>query len=94
MYPHTKFGIPTSNKWRYASDTILLSQRPEVKVTVTWKQNVTLCDPKINPEESGGSVVECLTRDLGVASSSLTGGSVMSLCKTLYHLLSTGPVPT
>ena len=29
------------------------------------------------PEESGGSVVECLTRDRGVVGSSLTGGTVL-----------------
>ena len=28
-------------------------------------------------EEHGGSVVECLTRDLGVAGSSLTGDTTM-----------------
>ena len=43
-------------------------------------------------DEGSGSVVECLTRDLGVASWSLTGGTqcVLFLNKTLYPLLSTG----
>ena len=42
------------------------------------------------PEERGGSVVECLTRDGGVVGSSLTGGTALSLSKTLYPLLSPG----
>ena len=37
--------------------------------------------------ELSGSVIECLTRDQGVAGSSLIG----TLSKTLYPLLSTGP---
>ena len=37
--------------------------------------------------ERGGSVIECLTRDCGVAGSSLNGGT--ALCP-LYPLLSTG----
>ena len=40
-------------------------------------------------KERGDSVVECLTRDQGVAGSSLTGGTV-SLSMALYPLLSTG----
>ena len=36
VYPHTKFGIPTSKKnWRYVPDMIFLELRPEIKVQVT-----------------------------------------------------------
>ena len=36
-------------------------------------------------------MVECLTRDIGVAGSSLTGGTAfVSFSKILYPLLSTG----
>ena len=35
MNPHNKFGIPTSNNMRYATDTIILKTRSVVKVTVT-----------------------------------------------------------
>ena len=43
-------------------------------------------------EESGGSVVECLTRDRGAVGCSLTGDTacIVSLSKTSYPLLSTG----
>ena len=38
-------------------------------------------------EERGGSVVECLNRDRGVAGSSIL---IVSFSRTLYHLLSAG----
>ena len=44
--------------------------------------------------ERGGSMAECLTRDMGVASSSLTGGN--ALCPRVRHLcplVSTGSTP-
>ena len=42
MYPHTEFGIPTSNNMRYAPDIILLELNLEVNVTVTRKKYATL----------------------------------------------------
>ena len=41
MLPHTKFGIHTSHKMRYALDTIILKTRSEVMVTMTHKWSVT-----------------------------------------------------
>ena len=35
MHAHTKFGIPTSNNKRYASDTNIPKTMSEVKVKVT-----------------------------------------------------------
>ena len=47
IYPHTKFGIPTSNYiYRYALGSTLLELKPEVKVTVTWNQLVTRQGPR------------------------------------------------
>ena len=40
-------------------------------------------------EEHSGSVLECLTGDQEVASSSLTGDTLLCLSKTIYPLLST-----
>ena len=54
MYPHTKFGILTSNKWRYDSDTIFRNQRPEVKVTVTRKLYATFHGQKMYPQTKFG----------------------------------------
>ena len=42
------------------------------------------------PEERGGSLVECLTQDPVVVDLSFTGGTALCLSKTFYHLLSTG----
>ena len=39
---------------------------------------------------SGGSVIDCLTRDRGDASSNLVGGTALSSSKKLYTLLRTG----
>ena len=50
--PHTKLGIPTSNKIfikRYAPDTFVLKTKSQVKVTVTRKWYATLRHPKIHP---------------------------------------------
>ena len=45
--PHTKFRIPTSNYIQICSElATLLELKPEVKVTVTWKQLVTRQGPK------------------------------------------------
>ena len=53
MYPHTKFGIPTSkNIGRYAPDSMqFLETRSEVKfnVTVTQLWYATLHHPKMHP---------------------------------------------
>ena len=40
IYPHTKFGIPTSNYIQTQGST-LLELKPEVKVKLTWNQLVT-----------------------------------------------------
>ena len=46
IYLHTKFGIPTSNLYRYALGLTVLELKPEVKDTVSWKQLVTCQGPR------------------------------------------------
>ena len=60
------------------------------KITLHCFQNMTT-DYKadnLSREERGGSVVECLTRDRGVAGSSLTGGCCVLEQDTLSSVLS------
>ena len=45
IYPHTKFGIPTSIIYTYALGSTLLELKPEVKVIVTWNELVTRQGP-------------------------------------------------
>ena len=63
MYPHTKFGIPTSKNIGdmhqtqcYAMDTIILKTRSEVKfkVTVTQLWYAILGHPKMYPHTKFG----------------------------------------
>ena len=52
LYPHTKFGIPTSKSIGYAPDSMqFLETRSEVKfkVTVTQLWYATLRHPKMHP---------------------------------------------
>ena len=45
-------------------DTIFLEMRPEVKVTVTRKQYVTLCDPKLYPHTKFGIPTSNIIEDM------------------------------
>ena len=44
--PHTNLGFLPQIIYRYAVSSTLLEQKPEVKVTVTWKHLVTLQGPR------------------------------------------------
>ena len=46
IYSHSKFRIPTSNYIQICSGLTLLELKPEVKVTVTWKQLVSRQGPR------------------------------------------------
>ena len=58
MYPHSKFGIPTSKQNKiYDLDMFFLELGSEakVKITVTQKQYATLCDTKVYPHTKFGT---------------------------------------
>ena len=89
-----------------ACDPYNLNGDPILVVTILWETSIQQSsrpESTVRPldksvkskiEEPGGSVVERLTQDRGVASSSLTRGTafkcVVFSSKTFYTLLSTG----
>ena len=69
--PYLKFSEPLPEArllFYLASCTLRLLETPK------WTKHAI----SLGSEENGGSVLKCLTRDRGVAGSSLTGG--ISLC--------------
>ena len=63
------------------------SESTLVKIPHCWKSHVMalilIYPVALNVEDSGGSVVECLTPDQGVAGSSLTRGTGLCFCARL-----------
>ena len=63
------------------------SQAGHVRVAMVCYYIINIFIYSFRPmEERGGSVVECLTRDRGVAASSLTGGTVLYPCARHFIL--------
>ena len=69
--------MTVSQNWQYTM----------VKQKMKWRKMLERYNKLTtsNCEERGGSVVECLTQDRGVAGSSLTGGT--ALCSRARHFI-------